>query len=348
MSQSRPAVQVTDARIDALQQIHPLPAAWQLQDTLVQSTTVGAIDLHMVGLVAGKMGQGLVAVGSAAETERHPIERAYFELLERVSLIDARQSGRMLRICDTEQRELGQHSATHVFPADPPAHAASKLSLSSGVALHTTWREACARARSELVERDRILRAWHGHCGVQRLATDRTSTLRVAAGLAPHYSAEVYEFGADGAARAQRVVGVFLWPSALTTPLVYGFAAAEQLHVAIASAEHEALQRLAFLWDEPLPLTSPFASPTPDYHQDYYLFPEHHALLRAWLAGGHSHSDETSRRTRVLFDGECTRFVDLTPTHLQGELFVAKAVSSHARRLRFGTASAGMPPHPIP
>jgi hypothetical protein len=145
-----------------------------------------------------------------------------------------------------------------------------------------------------------------------------------------------------------------LFPHTPAHPLVYGFAAATQATHALARAETEALQRLAFLWGEPLPERAPEPAPLPDYHQDYYLYPPNHAHIVRWLEGGHDLEAREPRSSRRLagpsiYDGERTQFIDLTPEPLRGKLAVAKAISSHARRLRFGAPHArdeGVP-HPI-
>ena len=73
-----------------------------------------------------------------------------------------------------------------------------------------------------------------------------------------------------------------------------------------------------------------------------------------WLEGEHGVEAREPRSSPrlaspALYEGERTRFIDLTPEALRGKLAVAKAISSHARRLRFGAPHArdeGVP-HPI-
>jgi len=372
-------------RLAELRQTYPLPAAWTAatatdDDDLLGRADIGSLSLYMVGVVARRRANTAsganaasganvtrqadtaspsVALGSACACETYPVDRAYFELLERISVLEARHSSTPLCVRALDGTELSQRDSLRVFPRDLQPER-QRLALSNGVALHTTWADACAAALSELVERDRVLRAWQGQCAKTAVSTDGSLA---AARLQSHYSVRAYELGtpdsadsadsavaADGAqAQARRVVGFFLFPHAPDHPFVYGFAAATQLANALARAETEALQRLAFLWGEPLPQHTPKPTPAPDYHQDYYLYPPNHAHILRWLEGDHALEPRRSRQraNAAIYDGECTQFIDLTPESLRGRLSVAKAVSTHARRLRFGALRDEAVPHPI-
>ncbi|MET0384439.1 MAG: YcaO-like family protein [Polyangiales bacterium] len=327
-------------RIAELQQRHPLPPAWLLKDTLLQQITVGKLELQLVGLMAEHASE--VALGAAAESEGFPIDRAWFELLERISVFDARRKSEPLTVRDITGSAVSQRAVSRVFPVDI-APERQRLAVSNGVALRESWQAACDAALCELVERDRVLRAWNGECAPSRLDPGPDSLARA---LHPHYRVIAYEFGVQNPAPRHRVAGLFLFPTALVAPLVYGFAAAYDAHVACARAEREALQRLAFLWGEPLPAVPPDPTPTPDFHQDYYLYPPHQARLRAWLE---TPRPTLKKRVAPLYDGAPVSFVDLTPAPLRERLSVAKAISPRARRLRFGLASHSSiaSPHPI-
>jgi hypothetical protein len=140
---------------------------------------------------------------------------------------------------------------------------------------------------------------------------------------------------------------LFLLPKQPRAPLVYGFGAARDIEAALAGARREALQRLAFLWGEELPSEPPALAPTPDYHQEYYLHPPHHAVLRDWLSGKLRRAGK--RAPKPLLDTQPVSFVDLRPAGLRRELAIAKAVSPRACLLRFGAVSKRQltPPHPI-
>ena len=108
------------------------------------------------------------------------------------------------------------------------------------------------------------------------------------------------------------------------------------------------MQRLAFLWGEDLPSEQVEPSPTPDFHQEFYLYPPNHARLTEWLAG-QLKSRHALQRRLPLFDGNPVTYIDLTPAALRGKLAVAKAVSPSARQLRFGVPSypRNAVPHPV-
>lgn len=323
------------ARVHELTERHPLPDGWSLSEVFLQETTVAQLRLWMVGLIAGR--DSRQALGSAAEGYGYPVERAYFELLERICIQEA-QSAEQLSVRDAQGRPLAQRSGARVFPVDPfPARL--RLALSNGVALQSGWSNACAAARRELVERDRVLRSFAGEIVPRPLANAPEALTRA---LSSEYRYTAYALDAPPSA-AEHVVTVCLWPRALTSPVVYGFGVAEDPGQAQTHAEREALQRLAFLWGEPLPEEPPEPAPTPDFHQDFYLYPPNHALLQAWLEGRRA---GPARKLGAPFAAERVTFIDLTPAALSSSgLFVAKALSPHARKLRFGATRAA--PHPV-
>lgn len=326
---------VAHARLAALRRELPLPSGAELSDVFVEQATLGELCLSMVGLVAHVGAETIT--GSAADRAGFPVERAYFELVERVSLFTARAGGRMLALRDAKGVALELRSSARVF-GRPREQATRVRSLSNGVAVQKSWAASCEAALAELVERDRVLRSFAGEQAPEAIATDRA----LASALRAHYAIESYAFTPRGA--RHQVAGVFLFPRWQEAPLCVGFGAATERSSAVERAAREALQRLAFLWGEALPQVPPAIDATADGHQEYYLYPPHRAALRAWLMG--ERRDGTRACTTAPFDGEQTRFVDLTPPELAGALYVAKAVSPRARQLRFGWR-VGVVPHPI-
>jgi hypothetical protein len=327
-------------RIAELQRRYPLPAHWSFGDRFLETTSIADVRLYAVGLEAhGPARAG--ALGAAAESGAYPVERAFFELLERVSIVDAK--GRSAFAARAEGGELrGRMATASVFPPDKRPER-FRSALSNGVALHDTWTAACEAARLELIERDRVLRSFRGECRALRI--DARAALSRA--LRPHYEVQVYEFAAGTRAPVHRVAGAFFFPRTGAAPLVYGFGAAGELNAALAKAEREALQRLAFLWGEALPKAPPAPAPAPDYHQDYYLYASHHGVLVEWLKNRRVSRRE--ERAAAVFDGSPVTFVDLTPRALRGRVAVAKATSNRARQLRFGVEPGrkNAPPHPM-
>jgi hypothetical protein len=332
------------ARLAELQRRYPLPAAdSSVSEVFVQRVVVGTLELFMAGLIANSAGAASVT-GAAADRLGFPIDRAYFELLERMSIVGARAAAPALTVRDRTGNPRGEQSVSRVFPRDT-SPGVLRSSLSNGVALHGSWKQACDAALCELVERDRLLRSFAGEVLPKRLASVEP---HLASALQPHYELEAYTFDPRRTDLRHRSAGVFFQPREAGAPLVFGFAAAHDLDAALAGATREALQRLAFLWGEALPEAPPTAAPTPDFHQEFYLYPPHHAVLRAWLAGRRR---KHAGLARCGFDGERTLFVDLTPPALRASgLAVAKASSAKAHALRFGGSSGRAlrsRPHPI-
>jgi hypothetical protein len=335
-------------RLEELQASHGLPAASKLQEVFLHRVKIGALDLCMAGLVAATSGAATVT-GAAAAEHGFPIDRAFFELLERLSIFAARAAPEPLRICDRSGALKGTRAASLVFPPDKKPEAL-RASLSNGVALHSSWPLACASAQAELVERDRVLRSFAGEYTPTPLPD---ADAKLARALRADYEVSAYTFGPKRRKLEYVATGLFLFPRRESAPLVYGFGAATSGPAALGGARREALQRLAFLWGEELPTVPPAVAPLPDYHQEYYLYPAHHAILREWLAGKRRRARARSTKraeTNSVFDRD-GRFVDLTMTGVRGGLVVAKAISSKARILRFGLSTAesraGTPPHPI-
>jgi ribosomal protein S12 methylthiotransferase accessory factor YcaO len=209
---------------------------------------------------------------------------------------------------------------------------------SNGVALHEGWAAACERAYWELVERDRVLRAWWGETSPAALAIAEDSPLA----RLPSYEVKLCTFpGVSTAAWGAgiEVAGVIGFPLRADVPLFLGYAGRPSLLDAVEAATREAIQLLAFLWGESIPTEPPSRAPGPMMHLDHHLFPGNHAALRRWLEGDHrqysSGLPEAFRSRQVEEDS--LGFVDLTPRWMRG-LRVAKAISPHAALLTFGEA----------
>lgn len=269
---------------------------------------------------------GEEVTGSAAVLEGSPLERAYFELLERAAVLEAA-------------------ARASLAPSRDPR---SRPARSNGVALHRTWEEACYRAGCELAERDRTLGAWYGELPL--------FAAKLPAWLAAFDSTHDWIARAIPPAPGSRadadieVALVFGFPREPGIPLTRGFAGGASRERAIDAAAMEAVQSLAFVWGEPLPAEPPPLAPTPLFHLDYYLWPAHHDQLREWLTS----TAITSRAAGATEDDE-TRFIDLTPAAFGDGLRVARAVRGSARALVFGEPPASLlsrlPParhvHPI-
>lgn len=327
----------------------PLPDGWSDPERVEDTIDADGLVLHRAGL-ASSSGKDQ-AVGSAADWESSPMPRARYELLERIALLEAsRSEGATFAIRSTWGERTGQLTRDEVFP---PSDAPARWSYvrSSGVALHADWRSACESAVQELVERDRVLRAWLGETIPRALAVDLASS-PLARTRSYTWSAHAFP-PAPGVAQPElQVVGLFGFPRTKGVPLAFGYGARPTLHDALAAATREAAQLLAFVWGEPIPERLPEPEPTPLAHLERFQFPEMHRVLRRWLDGDHARHVRAVPGARAA--STPVRFVDLTPAWLGGGLKVVRAIGGSAIPMTFGSSPifAHLPPelriHPIP
>jgi hypothetical protein len=327
----------------------PLPEGWSISERVDDVVQVEGLTIRRVGLCAtSEHGQ---AVGSAAGVGEDPTERATFELLERIALAEAvRSSDRAIPLRSTSGEELGRALLPEVFPpSDAPDQWA--FARSSGVSLHTDWRSACDGATRELIERDRVLRAWMG----------QTLAVRIPNGVAlpmfsatPSYDWRTYLFPVGDAPVIRpdvEVVGVFGFPKAQKMPVVFGYGARSDRSEAVLCAQREALQLLAFLWGEPIPDVAPDPVPVPMTHLETYQVRDRHETLLRWLEEGHA---AHHRPLTAAGADDSVRYADLTPSWLTGRCRVARALCPAAISLAFGRSPlfAHLPSHlqihPIP
>lgn len=333
-----------------------LPEGWSAPEIFADTIAVDGLSLRRAGIAATSP-NGQEVTGSAAEPALCPTERAAYELLERAATIEALSGPReadgearsdagpavrafTLRALDGSRR--GLVPSWTVFPtSDAPDR--WRPARSNGVAIHRTWTEAARRACAELVERDRVLRAWIGETTPERMAFDPKATV-----LAPiegySWSAVRFPPRTDADRDDLDVVGMFGFPDDPSRPFVFGYGTGASIDAALEGAIREATQILAFLWGEAVPAEAPSLAPHAGYHLDHWQVPAHRVLLRAWLADGHT---QYARHARDAYGNvalpslrvDDVTFVDLTPPWLAVEsLYVAKAMAATAIPLAFGQA----------
>lgn len=321
---------------------HPLPPGFSEPQLFTDTVDVGDARVRRAG-IQSSTASGLEVTGSAAELVGSPIPRAYFELLERAALIDAAERPSPVR--DASGRQVGARAPDFGESAGDPR---SRRARSNGVALHRSWAEACRRARFELAERDRVLGSWYGELAL--VPAETPASLR-ALESTHTWLARLVRAAHDDADADVEVAIVVGFPRSPELPLARGFAGRGSRSEAIEAAAAEAWQSLAFVWGEPLPAAPPSLAPTPLFHLDYYLWPPHHASLRAWLDASAIATVESRDR-----GADATCYVDLTPSSFRPSLHVARAVRRSARELIFGEAPAHLRArlplarhvHPIP
>lgn len=325
-----------------------LPDRWSPPEVVEDVIVAGGLEIHRSGL-STIASDGEEVCGAAAEANANATARAWFELLERVSTLDAMSSLHpSYSLCDRAGAEIGvvEHSA--VFP-ESPTPAVWRHARSNGVALHTTWTSACDHAMWELIERDHVLRAWYGETTPVRIDFDVSEWP-----VRTPYEWRAYSFpaGATSFGSHVEVVGIFGFPTDDAAPFVVGYAGREDRERALASARREATQFLAFLWGEPILDQAPEPAPTAMFHLETYQARGRYRAVKAWLEQGHGRfwSASRSEPAQPLLAG----FVDLTPAWLLGKFRVAKAMASAATPLVFGVSPRGahLPAalsfHPIP
>jgi hypothetical protein len=288
-----------------------LRGGWTIDEVVDDVIEIAGVRIHRSGVTA-LAEDGLAITGSAAALHESPSTRAWYELLERASII-----------------------ASEPAPPRTPERAPSR---SNGVALAHDEDDARRRARLELAERDRVLRSWHGELRPETLVvpSDALPPMRThvwrAARLPGHrlWSADV------------EVVAIVGFAHDSAQPLLRGFGAGADLRSALTHAIGECVQALAFLAADDIPREQPSPAPTPIFHLDHYLWPPSHATLHAWLDGRFGEREPTPCEDAV------TTFTDITPCWARGRFHVARARCDAAHPLVFGPPlDPAVPPHPI-
>jgi hypothetical protein len=322
--------------LSALVKRFPLPPGSGPIDVFSEHVSAGGLTLHLVGLMCDFAGESFA--GSAVEQVGPPWDRAFFELIERVSIGVARRAGQALRLRSADGNERGQIALADAFPAssDPEQW---RYALSNGMAVGPTWQGACERALAEAVERDAVMRSWYGELALAPLPAVHTRSWEPLL--------ELFELEVRCVSWLDHWVVVACgFPLEASTPTCVAFGARRDLVEAADAARREVLQRLGFLWGEELPTQPPEPSPSPDYHQEFSLWPGAEPFLRRWLArscdpGLSFHHPSSSAEG----------FLDLTPPELRGKLYVARVWHPGLWPLVFGRGfeapSAGTPVHAV-
>jgi hypothetical protein len=306
----------------------PLSGEWSRPTLYTETVSLGTLSLYLCGLSAESRKE--LVTGSAGDLREMPLPRAYFELIERTSLVMAGcDSSREFVLKDIWGRAIGHAPCSRVFPqSSDPAY---RFSRSNGVASGSSWSSACRAAYWELIERDRVLRSWYGETRPRRMTLPSWPWLAM---LEKHHDWQVYAFPKGSGSGEGTAVGVFALPRKSEKLISYGFGANRNSSRALERAAAECLQHLGFLWGEALPTVEPPFAPTAEYHQEFYLQPCMHQRVRDWLAGDHALTPCRIRQCTAT--SVVPEFADLTPEILRGKLFVARALPSRELELTFG------------
>jgi len=326
----------------------PLPDGWSAPELSSDVIEADGLRLQRVG-VSSVGPSGAEVTGSAAGPgDTPPVDRAYFELLERVATVEAASHrDRVYPLLAASSEVIGEVRAEELFPQDPEP-ARWRHARSNGVALHDGWERAVERARWELAERDRVVGSWYGAVAPVPYLGPLPDEL----GLLTRHDWRAVRIPEPDEGRFSRdveVVAVFGFPREPGLPLALGYGGRDSERGALETAAAEALQLLAFLWGEPPPPSSPPPGPSPMHHLDHFQYSGSHARARAWLEG----SRRVGRHARSPAPASRMGFVDLTPPWLKPGLRVVKAFCQGSIPLTFGDSpfAAHLPPeervHPI-
>lgn len=185
---------------------------------------IGGVRFYLNGLLVSA-GTDKTATGSAASVIGHELDRAYFELVERTSLLDAIDAPISKRpLLDAAGNGLGTCDRAQAFPTSP-ADATWAYARSNGVAAGPDWATACAAAQAEARERHYVLSAWYGYS----IPTPHPLGDRTLHELRSLYDFEAHLFPAppdDGIEPSVCVIGCFGFPKIDEAPFLAGFGAA--------------------------------------------------------------------------------------------------------------------------
>src|SRR5262245_26345197 len=121
-----------------------LPPEWSEPEIVEDVVEVDGVTIHRAGMAT--IGPDGEEIGAAVERAGAARARAQFELLERVVTAGAIREHRSSYMIATESgRSVGIRSGDEVFPrSDDPTR--WSFARSNGIALHSSWQEACRRA----------------------------------------------------------------------------------------------------------------------------------------------------------------------------------------------------------
>ena len=328
---------------------------WDISDSFVGEVEILGTKIKLSGIEATSK-EGIPVVGSAASLGESPFDRSYYELLERITIIEALQKGpaSLFQLRDIQGNLLADIDAENSFGSDGfKKNELYQISKSNGIALHDSWDKACYSAGSELVERHHILASWFGKTKVERLSVKTDKDLLF---LESHYDISCYKLGESKVVpfnESLLTAMVYLKPKSEyldKIPCVYAFSCGKKMSEALKGASKEILQRLGFLWGEELPKKPIEMKPNAHFHGDYYLVKENHKYIDMWLSNEFYQADASYAEKEIKLD-----FVDISSSSVS-KYKVAKAISKDTIDLYFGSYDKGLyadcdekqKVHPIP
>jgi hypothetical protein len=328
---------------------YPLSSQWGLPELTIEKSEVYGLNYTAIGLIVSHV-DGIPVYASAAGTDSSSVlYRAYFELLERTSIVEAELSIKtQFSILNVKGDSEDFLKRSQVLKNED-SNQNWKYARSNGVALHSDLLQARSGAYYEILERDAILRSWYSKNSPVNIDYRPFEILNL--NLIESTEIRVVQFLQDCP-----VVGLFGFPKSKLVPLFFGFGAGPNLKYATEHAWNEAIQRLIFTQEGPFPEEIPKCEPTADYHLDYFLYPPSATLIKNWLNCDSKGKNIVSKNRTEFNSGlNSVVYADLTPEHLRNRLWVIKALSETHLPLVFGqwdpefqeTQNEIFVPHPI-
>ncbi len=301
---------------------------WTYQTRYAETVALGNIEIQTEGLIYSHPHYGVVSGSSSSHLQES--SKAYFELIERVSLVrhlfERNNSYYNLR-CPFDGTIQGKVKREHVFPVRNRSDV--NVVPSNGVALHDTWSEACKGAALELVERHLLLESFYGR--LKPSPIDAKGIFKEK-DLGDLYEERSYFIGSqkvDAFPDPIFVVASLLLPKdPERNHQIAAFGAGFDLNEAHGRAQKEVLQRYSFVYDSEIPSEVAFEA-SGMYHQNFHFQSENHWQVRDWLEGKF-YSGNAPIETVMAVD-----FVDLSLPELHSYA-IAKAISGEAHELVWG------------
>lgn len=323
-----------------------LPDGWSDPERVADQIEIDGVKISRAG-VAARAPSGEEVTGSAAAADDDAsgvAARAWFELLERVVTLEAIAQPAQWTVRGRDGEARRPVPGEDLFPVDPEP-GRWRHSRSNAVALHATWDEACRRAELELVERHRVLEAWLGRAGRERVANAEHP---IVARARVHEWVTLRLLPSPGCFSSGIEVSMVAGFAREGGPMAVGFGASTGLSDAVRTATREAVQMLSFLWGEPVNEEPSAATTDAMHHLEHYQTTRGQRILRAWMTRA-----APAAPGSVGGRGGQVAFVDLSPSWLK-TLHVVKAIHPGALPLTFGESPhmQSLPSerrvHPIP
>ena len=313
---------------------------WEVSDSFVGEVDILGRKISLSGIEATS-NEGIAVVGSAASISKSPFDRSFYELIERITIIEGLKKGphSIFPLRDLKGNLIREVDGEKTFGVDSfTKNDSYQLSKSNGIALHDSWEDACYSAGAELVERHHILASWFGQTNVEKLDFKPDRDLSF---LESHYNIDCYKLGESKVttfSESMVTAMVYLKPKAEYSdkiPCVYSFSCKSDLADALTGATKEILQRIGFLWNEDLPNNPIEMMPNAHFHGDFYLVKENQKYLDMWLANSFFKGDSSFAEREIRLE-----FIDISDSTVS-EYKVAKAISKDTIDLYFGYYDKG-------